>query len=124
MIEVDQGGDALDLAVWHSEHSSKMLHVLAAAHESVEIGVLDDAADASHRLLELAADIEPADLNVSRCRFDQSDEHPDRRCLARPVWSEESKDFSGLKLEGGGIHDRAIADDFGEIAGGERSHWI
>ena len=64
--EVHQRRDALDLVGWHAEHPREVLEVLAAGHEAVEVGILDDAADAAHRLLELRADVVAAHRDACR----------------------------------------------------------
>src|SRR5437016_5071330 len=116
MRECDQLRDALDLARRHGQHPREVLQVLAAGHEAIEIRVLDDAADISHRLLEVAADVEAADLHAAARRSDQADEHPDRRRLARAVRPEKPEDLAGVYGERDVVDNRAFADDFGKVA--------
>src|SRR6185295_11724669 len=59
----DERRDAIDLAVFRAQHPREMLEILATAHESIEIGCLDDAADAAHRIFETMLEIEAADLD-------------------------------------------------------------
>src|SRR5258706_9049023 len=96
-----------------------MLQVLAPGHEAIEIGVLDDAADASHRVLELPALIEAADGHAARGRTNQADQHPDGRRLPGAVWSEEAEDLAALQLERNVVDDGLVADDFRQVCGGE-----
>src|SRR3954454_7466406 len=115
MRERHQLRDALDLRSRDAKHPREVLEVLASGHEAIEIRILDDAADAAHRVLELMTLIEAADGDVAGRRLDETDQHPDRGRLARSVRSEEAKDFAALQLERNGVDDRFVADDFREI---------
>src|SRR3954470_3754614 len=112
--------DALDLRSRDAKHPREVVEDLASGREEIEIGILDDAADAAHRVLELMALIETADGDVAGRRLDETDQHPDRGRLARSVWSQEAEDFAPLQLERNGVDDRFVADDFREIGRGQR----
>src|SRR3954452_21106883 len=107
--------DALDLRSRDAKHPREVLEVLASGHEAIEIGILDDAADAAHRIFELIPLIETADGDVAGRRLDETDQHPDRGGLPGSVRPEEAEDFAALQLEGNVIDDRFVANDFREI---------
>src|SRR5436853_6294883 len=98
MRQRDLRGDALDVDV-STEHAREVFEVFAAGHEAIEIGRLDDAADAAHRFFEIAIEIVIANRDAAVGRLDETDEHADRRRLARAVGSEEAEDFAGVKFE-------------------------
>src|SRR3954470_4241843 len=108
MRERDEFGHARDLRSRDAKHPREVLEVLAAGHEAIEIGILDDAADAAHRVLELIPLIETADRDVAGRRLDETDQHPDRGGLACSVRPEEAEDFAALQLERNGVDDRFV----------------
>src|SRR4051794_15135490 len=77
MGEIDQRRDALDLFVAGAEHPREVRQVLASGHEAIEVGRLDDAADAAHRALEVVAHVVAADEDAAGGWFDEADEHAD-----------------------------------------------
>src|SRR5207253_8418810 len=99
VLEGDELRDALDFGARHAQHPREVLEVLAPGHEAIEVGVLDDAADAAHGRLEVAADVVTADGDAARGRTDEADQHPDGGRFSGAVRAEEAEDFAGAELE-------------------------
>src|SRR5262249_25602766 len=99
MGEGDQLRDPLDLARTDGEHTREVLEVLAAGHEPIEIGRLDDAPDIRERFLEVTPDVVSADGHAPGGRLDEADQHADRRGLAGAVRAEKSEDLARIERE-------------------------
>jgi hypothetical protein len=121
VIEVYQCRDALDLTRRNAQHAREVLEVLAAGHEAIEVGIFDDAADAAHRLLELAAEVEAAHGDAAVRRLDETNQHADGRGFAGAVRPEEAEHFAGLQCERNVVDDGAVADDLREVYRFERA---
>ena len=93
------------------------LQVFPRRKVGVEGGELDEGADPPHRTDKVFARILPKDRNGSGGGTDETEDHPDRGGLARPVEAEEPEDIPLLDLEVEIVHGMKIPEVLGEPLG-------
>jgi len=84
--------------------------VVAAGPAGIEVARLQERADATRRVLQLAVGA-AEDERLTRGRFGETEQHPQRAGLAGAVGSQEPRDRALHELEGEAVDrgDRAVA---------------
>ena len=100
-------------------HAAQQAQVPARAHERVEGGVVDEAADVAQRALQLAGHAVAADLGVAARRVDEAQDQPDDRRLAGAVGAEKAEDVAPADLHVEAVDGAQAAELLGEGVRGQ-----
>jgi hypothetical protein len=86
------------LLAYRARHAAHEPQVAASAHQRVEGGVVDEAADVTERPAQVARYAVTTDLDPAVSRTYESENHADDRGLACAVGPEEAEDVSSADL--------------------------
>ncbi|MMZ64364.1 hypothetical protein D1872_266880 [compost metagenome] len=105
-------------------HPLVLLQIIVPGHIRIELRILDDASDMGNRLGKIAADALPFYPHIALAHGNQSDDHPDRRRLPRPVRSQQSDDFAGIQFEREPVYNSPVSNDLAYAIYGQNGRLI
>ncbi len=95
------------------------LEVLSQRQPRIQAHALSHVADEIAHAPRRSDDVDPRHLDGARCRREESDQHADRRALARAVRAEEREDRSGRDREAEVVDRGEVAEALREVRGAD-----